>query len=426
MWILHQRRRIVLVILAVLAAGGLGVRWVATMPRVDARPQIESLVIVSPHSAPIRHEIGRAFTASMKARGREVQLRWIAPGGTGDALRYVQSHCKTDEDCEASVFFGGGPEAFETLENGEFLQELPSDYGVPPELNGVPLRSFQNRWTAAALSSFGILWNRQLAEKHQLAAPDSWADLARPSWRGHIELADPRHSGSAHAIYENILQLYGWERGWRVLVSLAANARPFQISSSAGPRAVARGKAIATPTIHFLARAAIDESPNALSYLEPPGEQILTPDPIAILRSAPHTQLAREFVAWVLSPTGQKLWMLRQNAPGGPREANLYRLAVLPSLYHPQPAGSLAKRDPYDLRNVRPYDAAKAVRRAALLDDAIGVFLVERQEKLRHIHDFSDFPPPFSEARADQLAPLWSNPKIRAARLASWRGQEGK
>ncbi|MBP5640293.1 MAG: substrate-binding domain-containing protein [Victivallales bacterium] len=52
----------------------------------------DQLVIVSPHNESIRYEYEQAFRAYYtEVTGRKVSMDWRAPGGTGDAVRYVNS-----------------------------------------------------------------------------------------------------------------------------------------------------------------------------------------------------------------------------------------------------------------------------------------------------------------------------------------------
>ncbi len=101
------------------------------------------------------------------------------------------------------------------------------------------------------------------------------------------------------------------------------------------------------PAIDFYASTKIAAAgPEKLGYIDPRGQRVVTADPIGILRGAPHQKLAREFVAFVLSPQGQKLWMLKKGAPGGPVNNALYRLAAVPSSYKPISPDSLIRSDP--------------------------------------------------------------------------------
>lgn len=387
------------------------------------------LVIVTPH----RKEIQREFEHAFKRRFPSASVQWKAQSGTGDALRYVHHAFaqSSKSGIDADLFFGGGPEAFLELEAHDLLQPLPSDYGVPPELNGVPLRSYDKRWVAAALSQFGILYNQTLRAQRQLPVPDSWAALAKPELRDQVALVDPRRSGSARVIYESILQLYGWERGWQVLTAMAANSPNFATSSSKPLDNVAQGRVIFAPSVNFLAQNAVESSQTAtsfhrLAYTEPQGEQIITPDPIGILRGAPHLPLARLFVDFVLSSEGQSIWMFKRGSEEGPKQANLYRLSVLPSLYQPLSPDSLVRRDPYTQSNVRLYDAQKAAQRHKVLEDFIGAVLIENHQVLRarwkQNPDARRLPfMPLSEQQMAALSTRWHNAALRASTIKQWK-----
>src|SRR5690606_15857300 len=124
---------------------------------------------------------------------------------------------------------------------------LPSDYDVPQQINGVPLHGAGNTWVGAALSGFGILYNKTFATRDKLPVPETWNELGDPRLRNRIELADPRHSGSAHAAYEVILQANGWEEGWRALIAMSGNARRFTQAASELLQDVRSGEAVFVP-----------------------------------------------------------------------------------------------------------------------------------------------------------------------------------
>ena len=73
-----------------------------------------------------------------------------------------------------------------------------------------------------------------------------------------------------------------------------------------------------------------------LRYFTPVGGSSFGADPIGMLRGAPSPELAREFIAFVLSAEGQKLWNWKVGAPGGPQKYALRRLPILPELYAPE------------------------------------------------------------------------------------------
>jgi ABC-type Fe3+ transport system substrate-binding protein len=384
------------------------------------------LVIVSPHTDSVRTEFERAF----KEKHPDATFQWLNPGGSSDLLRFVLDQFKAkqnkDDGIGADLFFGGGPETFVEIEAADLLQPLPSDYKIPAELNGVPLRAKNNLWVGAALSGFGIMYNKPIAARDKLPVPVVWADLGKPALQNRIELADPRKSGSAHASYEIILQTNGWENGWKILAAMAGNSRSFVESASQLVNDVSNGEAVFVPAIDFYARAKMATAGREkIGYIEPQGQSVVTPDPIGILRGAKNKKLAEEFVAFVLSPEGQKIWMLDKGAPGGPKTEAIYRMAILPSLYKPLSKASLVTRDPYSVKNARPYDSKKAGARRRVLDDMIGAILIDNHGALKARQkskgDASTLMLAPSEDEINKVIPQWGDAAFTQQKLGEWR-----
>jgi ABC-type Fe3+ transport system substrate-binding protein len=409
-------------IVAALALSGCGNRGASTAGG-NAPVDAKTLTIVSPHGGEIRAEFERLW----KQKHPDTTLKWIDKGGTADDLRYVQAQFATKPNgIGHDIFFGGGAETFVELETSGVLQPLPSHYNVPADLNGTPLRGPKNEWVAAALSGFGILYNKKIVQEENLPLPKSWGDLGNPRLRDQIELADPRHSGSAHAAYEIILQANGWDQGWKTLCTLTANARRFTRAASDLPQDVASGEVAMAPAIDFYARARIARAgEEKLGYVAPSGQNVITPDPIGILKGAPNLELAREWVSFVMSPEAQKLWMLKKGAQGGPKQNDLFRQAALPSLYKPIAAESLIQTNPYTIKNARPYDAAKAAKRRRALDELIGTVLIDNHDMIRA--KWAKNPDakaigfvPVSEAELMRIAEKWDDAAFRTQTLSAW------
>jgi ABC-type glycerol-3-phosphate transport system substrate-binding protein len=72
-------------------------------------------------------------------------------------------------------------------------------------------------------------------------------------------------------------------------------------------------------------------------------------DPIALMRGAPHSELATDFIEFVLSPDGQDLWNFRVGEPGGPAVFALRRLPVRKDSY------TVAKRAHMSDPDVNPF-----------------------------------------------------------------------
>ncbi len=381
------------------------------------------VTIISPHTREIQVE----FTDLWKAQNPGSDIKWIDQGGTSDDLNFVRQQFSgkggdKSKGIGVDLFFGGGGETFTELEDDGLLAPLPSDYAIPAQLNGVPLRGKDNDWVAAALSGFGILYNKSIASRDKLPVPQSWEGLTDPKLRDRIELADPRHSGSAHTAYEIILQSNGWDKGWKILTAMTGNARQFATNSGAPLQDVQNGEAVFCPAIDFYAFSAIKTAgSDKLGYLTPKGQYVVTADPIALLPGAPNAEGAKKFVQLVMSPAGQKLWYGAKGSEGGPKNSELFRLPALPASYK---VGG-AKGDPYASKNTAKYDADTAAVRRRALDDLIGSVLVDNHDLVKAA--WKKNPDlnatgyvPIPEAEFMKLAAQWDKPEIASATKSKW------
>jgi ABC-type glycerol-3-phosphate transport system substrate-binding protein len=139
---------------------------------------------------------------------------------------------------------------------------------------------------------------------------------------------------------------------------MGANARYFTDSASKIPHDVGQGNAAAGMCIDFYGRfqsesVKIGDAPSRLQYFTPAGGSSVGVDPIALLRGGPNRAAAEEFITFVLSLEGQKLWNFKVGAPGGPMKYALRRLPVRKELYSLEYAA--LRSDP----DVQPYEEAR-------------------------------------------------------------------
>jgi len=365
--------------LSLILGGGLGC----------GGPKKYDLVIISPHDEKITQEFEWGFAKVFRARyGREVRISWRDLGsGTESQVAFILSQFSRDpEGIGVDVFFGGGIDPYSTLKAKGLLApyRIKNLDAVPPELFGVPLYDKDFCWYGSTLSSFGILYNKVLLKKLKVPEPVTWEDLSNPRLLGYVGLADPSQSGSARAIYEIILQAYGWEKGMRILTLMAANALEFHRGSSTLVEDVAKGNLAMAPAIDYygLTQVAL-AGPDSVGFILPERLTAITPDTIAILKGAPHLETARMFLDFVMSEEGQKLWMLKAGSPGGPIRFNLMRMAVLPRTYEECP---LSERcitlDPFKLQGVLSHAAEKGTARRVVLADLMKSLLIQPHAEL--------------------------------------------
>jgi len=356
--------------------------------REPVPPNARELVILSPHNEAVRHEFERAFQRWHRAQfGEAVTLDWRNIGGTSEIIRYLDSEFIAAERVARpspvgragigiDLFFGGGQyDHAQQAKKGHLAAcglrqrhpEWLNDDVIPATFSGEVFYDPLDRWYGCCLSSFGICWNRDALADHGIrTAPQGWTDLTDFSYYRLVALADPTKSGSINKAFEMLIQeqlraeltarglpvvpatpaalAAGWQRAFGVIRRIGANARYFTNSASKVPLDVAQGAAAAGMCIDFYGRfesemIARNERSDRMVYITPAGGSSISVDPIAILRGAPHRELAERFVDFCLSPAGQQLWNTRVGEPGGPAIAGgperyaLRRLPIRKDMY---------------------------------------------------------------------------------------------
>ena len=294
------------------------------------------------------------------------------------------------------IFFGGGtydhgsaarhgftvaPWTKHTLPEG-ILTDHDGVEMLPENLGGEQWRT--PVFYSAALSGFGICSNpdrlRELGIEQQ---PTRWRDLKDPRYYGDIGVTDPTKSGSIAKAFEMIIHsecrqavrddgwtpdqirdfekqiaeaalppgvmpegvpldyqqaiASGWIKGLHLIQRIGANARYFTDGAGKVPVDVSSGDAAAGISIDFYSRVQAEVTQVGdqirLNYVTPLGGSSISGDPISLLRGAPHPELAKRFMEYVLSEDGQKLWNYRPGTPGGPLKSALRRLPVRRDFY---------------------------------------------------------------------------------------------
>lgn len=348
------------------------------------------LIIITPHNEQIRYEFGRAFDEwHRKTYGQRVNVIWNVPGGTSEIRRMLEAQFTAALETgrpsgpggDADMVFGGGSFEFGRMKKGvhltingiardepitapvEFTDEwLKQTYGEN-RIGEDPLYDKDKYWFGVALSGFGIVYNRDNLAQLGVSEPMHWSDLCDPRLQSWLALVNPAQSGSVTTAFESILKRSGWEQGWRILHRAGANSRYFSGSSLKPPIDVSQGNAAMGVCIDFYGRyqsQAMKEAgdPNRIGYIDPPDGSTIDSDPIAMLRNAPHTEVARHFIEFCLSDAGQALWQFRKRSAGstddlGPERFELRRLPIKRALYE--------KYFDRFIDNVNPYTLAKPV-----------------------------------------------------------------
>ncbi len=403
----------------------------------------DKLVIISPHWEGIRTEFTRGFGKWYAAnRGGDVEITWLDQGGTSDDLRFIKSgFSRSPEGIDVDIFYGGGIDPYIELSKDSLLQpyKLPDKIigTIPKDLNGIPLYDSEYRWYGSSLAGFGILYNKKLLKMYGLETPQSWVDLADPDFYELVGSSDPRHSGSTHIMYELILQAYGWERGWEIILATGANVRNFPKSSGQISKDLAVGETAVALSIDTYAFSAIEDlGPKRLGFVLPQQATVITPDPIAMLKGAPNKKVAEAYIEFTMSPAGQKIWLYKKGVPGGPVDVSLNKMCVLPSLYKDYAGKSNVTVNPFAQKKGFTYDFEKGSKRWGLLNDLIGAYVIDTHKDLAAAWEKVSknkkkraalLAPPITEEDAMSLAgEKWSDAVVKNEYINKWLNEARK
>ena len=183
--------------------------------------------------------------------------------------------------------------------------------------------------------------------------PASWADLARPEYKGQIAMPSPLYSGAA-AIMLGTMTTRA-DLGWSFFEKLKASDAVAVRGNGAVLNAVASGEKAYGVLVDFMAfNAKAKGSP--VDFVFPAEGLPAVTEPVAILKTTQNAAAARAFVDFILSDDGQKLAVSMGYIPA--------KASVgMPAWY---PAGAKINLMPTDIASVVQSNSANLKRFAEL------------------------------------------------------------
>jgi ABC-type Fe3+ transport system substrate-binding protein len=247
---------------------------------------------------------------------------------TNQGVTYLR---ETRNRPEADVFWVSAVDAFQTLKADGLLERLTLTREtlarMPARIGSFPLHDPDGTYWGFAVSGYGLMWNTRYLALHKLPAPREWTDLTDPRYFGHLVISAPSRSGTTHLTVEVILQAYGWEKGWALLLQSGGNMGAITERSFGVPEAVVSGQYGVGVVIDFFGLSAIASGqPIDFAY---PALTSVVPASVAVVKNGPNPANARAFVEYLLSDEGQQ----KLFAP------EIGRLPVVPALYARAPKG---------------------------------------------------------------------------------------
>lgn len=247
---------------------------------------------------------------------------------TNQAVTYLrETRAKPDTD----IVWASSVDAFLSLKQDGLLDkvEIPREIAsrIPAKVADFPINDPDGSYVGFAISGYGLMWNTRYLQAHKLTAPKEWVDLVHPAYFGHLVMSAPSRSGTTHLTVEVILQAYGWEKGWALLLNAGGNMATITERSFGAPEAVISGQSGIGVVIDFFGLSAI-ASGQPVDFVYPSLTAVV-PASIAKVKGGPNPESAAKFITYLLSDAGQSLLFSSEVA----------RLPVVPALYAKAPKG---------------------------------------------------------------------------------------
>lgn len=236
-----------------------------------------------------------------RATGVRVAMTRKSSGETMTQMRAEASNPRGD------VWWGGtGDPHMQAAE-----ENLTAEYRSPrlSELHDWATRQGQQahfRTIGIYAGALGYSYNTTELARRRITPPTCWADLARPEFRGEIQVADPNTSGTAYTMLATLLQVMGEEPAFDFFKALHRNVNQYTRSGAAPARAVATGETLVGITfLHDAVTQKIAGAPvEIVAPCEGTGYEIGS---MSIVRGARNMENAQRFYDWALSAEAQAI-----------------------------------------------------------------------------------------------------------------------
>ncbi len=150
----------------------------------------------------------------------------------------------------------------------------------------------------------GMIYNTEVLAAKKLDAPACWRDLAKPQYKGEIQVANPKSSGTAYTELATLVQLFGEDEGFKLLAEIGANINQYTKSGSAPGKAVARGETtIGIGFMHDMVNLKKQGFPvKIVAPCEGTGYET---GAVSMIKGTPHKEEAKKWIEYVISADAQ-------------------------------------------------------------------------------------------------------------------------
>lgn len=190
----------------------------------------------------------------------------------------------------------------------EDLTEAYADSPMRAELYDWAIKQAEasdNKTIGVYSGALGFGYNKDLLAKNNLPEPKCWADLIKPEFKGHIQVANPNSSGTAYTMLATLVQLMGEDQAFDYLKALHKNVNQYTKSGSAPIKAAGLGETtVGIVFLHDAVAQVVAGFPvEPVAPCEGTGYEIGS---MSLIKGARNEEEAKKFYDWVLQAKVQE------------------------------------------------------------------------------------------------------------------------
>ncbi|HEY7254431.1 MAG TPA: putative 2-aminoethylphosphonate ABC transporter substrate-binding protein [Methylomirabilota bacterium] len=161
-------------------------------------------------------------------------------------------------------------------------------------------------WVGLDIYMSAFCYNTETGKQHKLPKPESWADLTKPVYKGHVVMPNPASSGTGYLSVVSILQRMGEAEGWKYLDALDKNIAEYTKSGSKPCKDAAAGERAVGVSFEYVAHEMIKKGSPVAMVLpkEGSGYEI---EANGLTRKGAKNPAAKQFLDWAITDESLKI-----------------------------------------------------------------------------------------------------------------------
>jgi len=182
-------------------------------------------------------DILNRYRTDLAEKFPDVSVQWVRESGGAITARLVAEK----EHPQAEIIFGLALNGILSVDRLDMLEAFAPE---EQSKNDAMLRDARERptWVGMSVMVGAIAVNTRECERLGLPVPESWEDLTKPEYRGHIVMPNPVSSGTAYLHVTGWLQNMPEDEAWSFMERLDKNIKMYVHSGSKPAQMAAMGE----------------------------------------------------------------------------------------------------------------------------------------------------------------------------------------